>query len=183
MYRLTLTQKIAFSAVLAAVCIVIKSVSFYMFSLKISFSYIPNFIAGIFLGPYYGFVVGIVGDLLGTVIQGNTPLILFALGNGLLGFLMGMVFHYSYIKNIYFKIICGAFAVLVIVTYGISTLALAVPAPFGIGQYATYLLALATRIPQGLILAINTVIVIGIYTAIEKAYFYKFKRRKRQKWQ
>jgi ECF transporter S component (folate family) len=176
-----LTQKIAFSAVLAAICVVIKSVSITTFTLKISFSYIPNFMAGIFLGPYYGFVVGVSGDLIGTIIQGQSPLVLFSLGNALMGFCMGMVFHYSYIKNAYFKIIGGAFAVLVTVTYGINTLAFTAPAPLGTGMYADYFIALSARIPQGLILVINTVIVLGLYTAVEKAYFSKFRRRKKQK--
>lgn len=166
---------------LAAICVVIKSVSITTFTLKISFSYIPNFMAGIFLGPYYGFVVGVSGDLIGTIIQGQSPLVLFSLGNALMGFCMGMVFHYSYIKNAYFKIIGGAFAVLVTVTYGINTLAFTAPAPLGTGMYADYFIALSARIPQGLILVINTVIVLGLYTAVEKAYFSKFRRRKKQK--
>ncbi|MDD4003492.1 MAG: folate family ECF transporter S component [Clostridia bacterium] len=175
LYKLSFNQKIAFSAVLAAICIAIKSISINIPPLKISFSYIPNFLAGIYLGPLYGLAVGLVGDVLGTLIQGGTPIILFAIANSLIGFCMGMVFHYSYVKNLYFKIIAGAFTVLVIVTYGVNTLAFTLPAPLGWPLYATYTIALTSRMLQGVVLAVNTAIVLALYPVLDKAYFNKYK--------
>jgi ECF transporter S component (folate family) len=180
LYKLSLNQKIAFSAVLAAICIAIKSISINIPPLKISFSYIPNFLAGIYLGPICGLAVGLIGDVLGTLIQGGTPIILIAAANGLMGFSMGMVFHYSYVNNLYFKIIAGAFTVLVLVTYGINTLAFILPAPFGWPLYANYTIALTARMLQGVVLAANTVIVLAIYPVLDKAYFNKYKPKKQK---
>lgn len=173
MYKLKLSQKIAFAAVFAALCIIIKFLTFPALGLKISFSYIPNFLAGIFLGPVYGMAVGFTGDILGTTLQGNTISPLILLGNTLMGGIMGVVFKYSYVKNIYLKIIAGAFCVLVIVTYGINTIAMVLPP---LKYYSTYIISLSARIPQGIVLAVNTILVVSLFLALDKTFFKKYKK-------
>lgn len=173
MYKLKHTQKIAFAAAFAAFCIIFKSFNFSYFGVRLSFSYIPNFLAGIFLGPLYGMAVGFTGDLTGTLLSGYpiSPLIL--LGNTLMGGIVGVAFHYSYIKNLYYKIIYAGFGVLVIVTLGINTFAMTLPPD---PRFATYMIALTARIPQSLVLALNTGIVIALYIAIDKIYFKNFRK-------
>lgn len=171
MYKLKLSQKIAYTAVFAAICVVFKSVKFPLGNfVEVSFSYIPNFLSGIFLGPIYGLAVGFTGDLLGTLINATgrpiSPLIL--VGNSLMGGVMGFVFRYAYIKNAYYKIAAGAFCVLIIVTFGIITIALTLPP---LSYYPSYFIALPTRLPQVLVLAINTGLVMGLYTVFDKIIF------------
>lgn len=178
MYKLKETQKIAFSAVLAAICVVVKIFKFKALpGLDISFSYIPNFLAGIFLGPIYGGAVGLVGDLLGTIIKGDSWSVLITIGNTLIGVLMGVAFRYAYIKNVHMKIIFGAFMVLVIVTYGINTLGLVLPP---VKLYPTFPIALATRIPQAAMLALNTAITVGLYEALDRTIFAPYKEGKKK---
>ena len=171
MYKLKFTQKISFAAVFAAVCIIVKSLKFTALGVSVSFSYIPNFLSAIFLGPVYAMAVGFTGDILGTLLQGGTISPLILIGNTLMGGIMGMVFKYSYVKNLILKIIAGAFCVLVIVTYGINTLAMILP-PLNI--YSTYIMALSVRIPQGIVLAVNTLLVITLYFTLDKIYFKKY---------
>lgn len=176
MYKLKLSQKIAYTAVFAAICVVLKFVKFDTGNLSITFSYIPNFLAGIFLGPIYGLAVGFTGDLLGTLLKGWTISPLILLGNALMGFIVGIVYRYSYIKNIYFKIIAGAFCVLVIVTYGINTYAQLLPP---ISRFPTFLISLSARLPQGLVLAINTGLVMALYTVFDKTIFKNLEKKDR----
>lgn len=174
MYKMNLTQKIAYSAVFAAICVVLKYVKFPLGGFVwVSFAYIPDILAGIFLGPVYGLAVGFSGDLLGTLLQGQaiSPLIL--LGNTLIGGIAGVVFHYSYIKNVYFKIAAAAFCVLVIVTFGVNTVAQLLPP---ISRYATYLISLTARLPQIIVLAINTGLIMGLYAVFEKTIFKNFEK-------
>ena len=176
MYNLKITQKIAFTAVFAAICILFKFVKFPLYTVEISFSYIPNFLAGIFLGPLYGMAVGFTGDIIGTLLKGFSPSPLILLGNTLIGGIMGFVYRYAYIKNIYFKIIGGAFCVFVIVTLGINTLALTLPP---ISRYASYLIALPTRIPQIIVVTVNTGLVLGLYPVFKNIIFKKYEIKKK----
>lgn len=63
-------------------------------ALAVSFAYIPDFIAGAFLGPFPGCVTGMTGDLIGCWIapKGAFNPIIF-LSSGLLGFIPGVVFR------------------------------------------------------------------------------------------
>ncbi|NLK17062.1 MAG: folate family ECF transporter S component [Clostridiales bacterium] len=179
MYKLTVSQKIAFSAVLAAICVVVKVFKFTALpGLEISFSYTPNFLAGIFLGPMYGGLVGLVGDLIGTLIQGKAISPLITLGNTLIGALMGIAFRYAYINNVYMKIVFGAFMVLIVVTYGINTVALVLPP---LSLYSSYMIALSVRIPQATMLALNTLIVIGLYEVLDRTIFMPYKEEKKKR--
>lgn len=91
------TKVICYTAVLTALSVACNILTFVVGvggSLAISFTYLPNFIAGAFLGPIPGLITGLCGDLLGCWIapKGDfNPIILVA--SGLLGFIPGVVFR------------------------------------------------------------------------------------------
>ena len=69
--------------------------------LRISFESIPVLIAGMWLGPLAGFLVGVISDVLGTIISGYgvyfVPLAITPIVNGVLP---PLIFHYVFKDNI-----------------------------------------------------------------------------------
>ena len=64
------TKSIAYTSLLAAVCVLLNTLTFTMpgSGYAISFTYIPTFLAGFYFGPFAGFLVGLIGDVLGCII-------------------------------------------------------------------------------------------------------------------
>ena len=58
-------KNIAYLALLTAVSVIANTLTLTMpgSGIALSFTYIPNFLAGYFFGPGAGFVVGVLGDL------------------------------------------------------------------------------------------------------------------------
>ena len=89
------TKKIAYIALLAAISVVLNLPIISVFippDIKISFVYIPAFIAGFYFGPGVGFFVGVIGDILGCIIAPQGAwLPLMTLASGLMGAIPGLV--------------------------------------------------------------------------------------------
>lgn len=119
------TKKMAYAAMLTAMCVVVNIFDINLVYFKISIVALPCFIAGAFLGPVYGFTVGILGDLLGYMLNsGGFPYMpLIGIASGLLGFIPGVVFQYVKLND-YLKIGISYTLCLIICTIGINTFAL-----------------------------------------------------------
>lgn len=85
------TIKIAYIAVLVALNVALSAVSPRIGTLKITVTYTLCFLAGYFFGPLVGIAVGGIGDLLGTLINGNVPNPIILLASCLLGAIPGLV--------------------------------------------------------------------------------------------
>ena len=168
--HISLTKKIVFAALFAAIAVVLKLYSWNVSnSLKVSFLYLPCFLSGIFLGPVYGFLTGVSGDLLGTLLKPNgviSPFMVF--NSGLIGGIMGTVFHIKFLKNFYLKIIIGAAAVLIVVTLGLNTFAMTLPP---LNYYPTFFVALATRWMQPVVVSVNTGLTIALAEVLRRTVF------------
>lgn len=145
-------------------------------ALAISFAYIPAFIGGAFLGPFSGFLVGILGDLIGCLIAPKgaiNPIIL--LSSGLIGLIPGLVFMVgkklnknskaslflmSTISFVFVYIIC-----ITLNSYGLYLFYFA-------AKGRTFLGVLLLRIPkQSIIICINYIIVMMIVVPVRKILF------------
>ncbi len=120
------TKKITAISLFTALAVITNLFSFNtgVKHFMVSFNYIPCFIAGAFLGPVEGFIVGFMGDLLGGLIRPLGPyILLIGIASGLLGFIPGMVFKYLKLND-YLKLIVSMLLCLIICTAGINTYAL-----------------------------------------------------------
>lgn len=154
MSNLSFTKKLVYTGLFAALLVVLKYFRLDITdSFKISFTYIPCFLAGIFLGPIPAFAVGIVGDLLSSLLRGWAINPLIMLGSGLMGVLMWIPFRINFLKFTLLKLLFGGVLVCLIVTLGINTYALTLPMAYP--QYPTYTAALLTRGLQPPVLAVN----------------------------
>ena len=87
-------RKISYIALLSAVSVVLNVLTWTMpgSGFAISFTYIPTFFAGFYFGPGAGFLVGLIGDLLGCVISPKGAWIpLITLASALMGVIPGLV--------------------------------------------------------------------------------------------
>ena len=170
MSNLSFTKKLVYTGLFAALLVVLKYFRLDITdSFKISFTYIPCFLAGVFLGPISAFTVGIVGDLLSSLLRGWTINPLIMLGSGLMGVIMWIPFKMKFLKFTSLKVILGGILVCLIVTLGINTYALTLPMAYP--QYPTYTAALLTRGLQPLVLAVNLVITYPLILAMKRLIF------------
>lgn len=140
-------------------------------SMAVSFTYIPNFLAGAFLGPLPGFLTGIIGDLIGHWIapKGAFNPIIF-ISSGLLGLIPGVVFQ-LFRKNGKVTHPVAATAISMIAILCICT----VSNTFGEylfyfkGKGRTLAAVFATRMPkQCAVWAVNACIIMLIRAPMEK---------------
>lgn len=174
-FKLTATRKVTYMAVLIAVAIALKAYSIPISSsTRISFLYIPCYLAGAFFGPLFGFCTGIVGDIVGYYVKSGgmfNPII--TLGNGLTGFIVGVVFLFKG-KNNYLKLIIGCFISMIICSLGINTFGLAVMGSSEgniWSRYVYYLLfygAIPRIVFQPIVAAINIALSLGLYPVMRK---------------
>lgn len=88
------TQKIAYIALFAAVNVFLNAFTWTQAGLNyaISLTYIPTFLAGLYFGPFAGFLVGFIGDVLGCIIWPKGAWIpLITLASALMGVIPGLV--------------------------------------------------------------------------------------------
>ena len=190
-FDLTPTQTITYMAVLVAVAVVLKMFSLSLGTTKISFLYLPAFLAGALMGPLAGFVVGGLGDAIGSSIQFGSPNLIILAGNALMGAIVGFVFMIFRKNKPYVNIIIGAVFALIICSLIINTIGSGLySAALGnalilddgkftvVSWWRTLVLPMSSPIPrialQPIMVAINTALCIPCYYAI--------KRSVRKKW-
>lgn len=142
-------------------------------ALAVSFAYIPAFIAGAFINPLSGFLVGILGDLLGCLIapKGDiNPIILVT--SGLLGLLPGLLFwivkkrgvdvqKYSYMLTTF------SFILVLLICIPLNTIGLYLF--YFMQKNKTLYYVFGLRLPkQSIIWAVNYIICIVIHKPISK---------------
>lgn len=160
------TKKITIIAMLTAVATLLNifTINTGVKYFHLSFIYIPSFVAGIFLGPFSGFAVGFLGDLIGGFIHPLGPYNpMIGIASGLLGFIPGIV--HKYIKlNDYLKILLSFVLCLIICTAGINTFAIYLMYSSG----KTYWAYLMLRLPfQTAVAGMNATIMIIIWKPLQ----------------
>lgn len=188
--KLKPTQKLIYIAIFITVAIVLKRFSITLGGSKLSFLYIPVYLAGAMLGPIGGFAVGAVGDVLGHLwsSSGGMPNFIVTLGNGLMGGIMGFVF---YIKkgNYSLKLVIGALLALLVCTLGVNTIGLQLQFSLegvkyldGGGFFKSWWNTLIYPLPgavmpriafQPIVVIINLALTIPVYMALRKISFSK----------
>jgi ECF transporter S component (folate family) len=125
--RLT-TQTIAYLAVLTALAVVVKRFSIDLGpNSKVSFLYLPVYLAGALFGPLGGALVAGIGDALGSTLQYGSPDPAVLGGNTLMGLIMGFTFRIPKLSPVV-KITLGAVTALLVCSLGINTVATATTA-------------------------------------------------------
>lgn len=168
-------RRIAYTALFAALAVIANSFTVYLpfmgaSSNAVSFNYLVCALAGIFLGPVCGGIVGGVGDILGWLINssGGAFNIFITLGSVLLGVIPGLVHKIPKLPPVV-KILIAYAIVFVVCMCGVNT--------FGIWFYyirgaKTYFVYLAGRIAtQSIIMAINIVLTCLTYYPLAKYVF------------
>lgn len=89
------TKKIVVSGILIALSIVMTrllAINPEPF-IRISFGFVPVILAGIILGPFFGFAVGGVADILGCLLFGIPPFLPISLTSALAGLLSWLIYR------------------------------------------------------------------------------------------
>jgi len=87
-------KSIAYVGMLAAINVILNTFTITMpgSSYALSFTYIPTFLAGFYFGPFAGFMVGLIGDVLGCIIWPKGAWIpLITLASALMGVIPGLI--------------------------------------------------------------------------------------------
>lgn len=164
------TKKLVYTATLTAIAAVLNIfvvVPAQYFA--VTFVALPCFFAGVFLGPVYGFTVGLLGDLIGCIIHPLGPYIpLIGIASGLLGFIPGIIFQYVKLND-YIKIGLAYLLCLIICTAGVNTFALW----YTYGKVSrTFWAYLILRLPyQAIMTVINASITYIVFVPLKKFVF------------
>ena len=178
-FRLDATRRVTYMAVLIALAVVTKMFGIDLPSGKVSLFYIPCYLAGAFFGPLFGFITGSVGDLLGFVLKGGIPNPITTLGNGLMGWIVGIVFTVLPKIRPEIRLIIGAYISMIICTLGVNTLGLAVvygsPSLNLFQNYISWLWygVVPRFVFQPIVITVNLIIAVGLYFVL-KRYLKKF---------
>ncbi len=178
-FSLDATRRAAYLAILIALAIVLKLFGIDLPAGKVSLFYIPCYLAGAFFGPFVGFTTGALGDLIGFIIKGGTPNPIITLGNGIMGFIVGVAFRIFPKLKPEIRLIIGVYISMLVCTLGINTLGLAVM--YGspsVTRWQNYLAQLAHgAIPrvlfQPIVITVNLIITTGLYYVLRK-YLVKY---------
>lgn len=153
------TKKLTYIATLVAITLLFKVLGNLVpigDSFKISFIYFGWIISGAVLGPLGGGAVGLITDILGTIIapMGSSINLAITLGNTLFPFLVGLCYKYIPLKHKFFSLLIGSLAGLIVCTMGINSLGLYFW--FGYNKSISFPLYLFTlRVFQPIIVGIN----------------------------
>ena len=134
--------------------------------LRITLSFIPMMICGMFFGPVWGAVAFGISDIIGWPIMGQPPIPLILAARIVNGFLFGLIFHRENIK-LWPHAILSALLVQIICGMGLATL--------GLSQLrgVPYIIMLWTRMPQfGILIAMQIAffpVLIKLRDALKKA--------------
>ena len=121
------TYYITFTAVFAAVGIVINLTSFYMAKVdtfgRVSLVYAFCFLAGSVLGPWLGAGVAAITDFLPAIIMPQGPWMpLITLSNAVMSLIAGLFFKYLPTKSVALRISLASVVTFVVCTLGLTTL-------------------------------------------------------------
>ncbi len=163
-------QILTFTAALAAISVVLNVVEINLGTdFKLSLSYLPSFIAGMFLGPISGLAVGLLGDILGVIIRPVGPwLPLVTLGSALMGLIPALVFMIKKIHP-FAKLSISLVLVFCICTAGFNSLGIYL-AYFN-GKQAFLVWWPARLATQSIVLAVNAAVLFAIYFPFDKLIF------------
>lgn len=174
-FRLDSTRRVTYLAILIALAIVLKMFGIDLPSGKVSLFYIPCFLSGAFFGPFVGFTVGTMGDLIGFFIKGGTPNPIVTLGNGLIGFVVGVVFRLFPKLKPEIRLIIGAYISMFVTTLGVNTIGLAVlfnnPTLTPFQNYVAQLMygsPLPRIIFQPIVITANLAITVALYYVLNR---------------
>ena len=118
-------KNVAYLALIAAMSVIMNTLTLTVpgSGIAISFTYIPNFLAGYFFGPGAGFIVGVIGDGLGCIIWPKGAwLPLLTLSAGLMGAIPGLACYLPIKRR--WHVLISYVAVYVICSAGINTFTL-----------------------------------------------------------
>lgn len=123
--NLSRTQKVAYVAVMSALCFIFNTVTLYPVNyIAISFLMTIGIVSGFMLGSKSAFLVCFIGDLLGAMIFPSGPYNpIIGIASGLMGFIPGVIFERFKWNNV-IKVIVSAFCCLIVCTYFINTFGL-----------------------------------------------------------
>ncbi len=177
------SKRVALIAVFIALCVVINSFEINLSNeLKLSFTITVCTLAGLFTGFIGGALTGFLGDLLGCLFTGLTPIPLLSLSNALLGFVPGLAFDLcrffwgkvSAVKGVVIIIFCQ---LLLFATVTIFINTYAIWDFYGIGAKSTksYMVWTIARVfPVQLLNSLmNLIISCLLFVALLKISFFK----------
>ncbi|MBR1747701.1 MAG: folate family ECF transporter S component [Clostridia bacterium] len=171
------TKAIAYTAVLTALSALCNIFTWNFGtgnSNAISLTYLPDFLAGAFLGPIPGFICGLLGDLIGCWIAPKGAINPFILvSSGMLGLIPGVVFWLFRGKKKEVKYPVVAAIVSMIAVYGVctnlNTIGIFVMTSYISNKYGTMLAWYVYRTPwQTVVWAINAFLCVLLYIPMRK---------------
>lgn len=177
------TRKLVIASVLCALAIVSKAylTIFLPPDIKVSATAVPVMLTGIFLGPVFGGLCGIVTDILGTLLSGLSinPGITFSWA------LFGIIPSLFFIKNhshSFLKLLFAIIAAQIVCSFCLNTLFLTLPKieyPIIWGEASNLFLSILTTrvIPSSISLVLYFILMFPAY-AIVKKYFIQVKSMK-----
>ncbi len=176
--KILTTKNVAFTAVLAALCVVVNTFSPAVGPLKMTFSYTVCFVAGHFFGPVVGALVGVFGDAMGCLAKGYAPDPLLSVGSVLIGLLPGIVQYFSRLFRVKNRALYGVIwtivtfvLVYVVVTVFWNTFALWFMYGKGSKTYWGYM---AGRIgPQTAVWAVNLGLSLILYPVLSQVLHFR----------
>ena len=160
---LSRTQKIAYTAILSALCFVGNAITIPVSSLfQISFIATFGFIAGCMLGPGLGFASAFIGDFLCAIIFPLGPYSpIINVGTALWGYIPGMIFAISRKKEI-FNIALAFILGFILNSFCVNTVGLTL-------MYSTPFEELLILLPgKFLVVAINFGLSVGVYDVLKR---------------
>ncbi len=162
------SKQVAYVALFAAVSAALNCLSAQTTALSLSLTYIPSVIAGLYMGPFAGFVVGAVGDGIGCLLFPHGAwLPLLTLSAGLTG-VMPSIAKKICKNNLAAKVAIAYILVLAICTVGINTTTLWYC--YAKGKKTFWVYTGSRIVSQGLVLLLNAALTLVLIPMIDK-YF------------
>ncbi len=160
------TKKIAYTAIFIALGLVAKFLSLTIGAQTFSIFYTTCVLAGIFLGPVSGLLVGGLSDLIASLMQGGTlPLI--TLGAAMMGFIPGLISKIPKIKP-QFKIALSYLLIYIVTTVVVNSLAL-YPLMGGNKTFWAFLVFRLSK--QTIVVIVNIFLTYLIYFPLAKVFY------------
>lgn len=165
---LTKTQKITLTSVLTALTVIANVFTFGPDNSKISLMPASCFVAGYVLGPYLGFSVAFIGDLIAGIIapQGAYNGII-AIASSLWGLVPGIVYRY-FKGNGYLKAVISFVVCFIVCSLGLNTLGMYLMYFRRSAKYTVYTYFLARLPIAACMIIINTGLSVLLIPVLEK---------------